>query len=245
MIPKIIHYCWFGKKPLPEITLKCIESWKKYCPDYQIIEWNESNFNIKKNDYISEAYNQGKYAFVADYARFEILYANGGIYLDTDVELIKNIDIFLPQKVFFGREEIDKVNPGLIMGAEKGNPFLKQMILLYNSIEFNMNDPKFKNVVEYTSEMLLTRGWKPVNKIQHLENIVIYPIDYFAPKDYLTGKINITQNTYSIHHYDQSWISNESKRLHFLVEKYTSIFGVFCGGKIARLVFEIEKRVKK
>ena len=119
-IPKIIHYCWFGKNEKSDLAKKCIDSWKKKCPDYQIIEWNEENFDITTNEYVYEAYMNKKWAFVSDFVRIFALYNNGGIYLDTDVEILKNMDEFLCNTTFFGFETIDKVSTGII-GAQKGN----------------------------------------------------------------------------------------------------------------------------
>ena len=119
MIPKKIHYCWFGGNPLPELAIKCLESWKKYCPDYEIIEWNETNFNLDSCEYVREAYQAKKWAFVSDYARLKVVYDNGGIYLDTDVELIKSLDRLLKNKSFFGTETTGVVATGLGFGAEK------------------------------------------------------------------------------------------------------------------------------
>lgn len=119
MIPKTIHYCWFGGKPLPPLAIKCLESWNKYLPDYEIIEWNESNFPVNSIPYTKEAADKGKWAFVSDYARFYILYHNGGIYLDTDVEILKSLNPFLKHHSFSGFESKDRVAPGLILGAKK------------------------------------------------------------------------------------------------------------------------------
>ena len=130
-IPKVIHYFWFGKKEKPEIFKKCLESWKKYCPDYEIKEWNEENFDVNVNNYTSQAYEKGKYAFVSDYARFEVLYNYGGVYVDIDVEFLKNIDSLLDENVFMGFEDRGQVAPGLITGAMKNEKFIKEIYFLY------------------------------------------------------------------------------------------------------------------
>lgn len=124
MIPKKIHYCWFGRNPLPELAVRCIESWKKYCPDYEIIEWNEDNYDINKISYVKEAYQARKWAFVTDYVRLDVVNQYGGIYLDTDVELLKSLDPLLKYKSFFGMEEGKFIATGLGFGAEKGTKIL-------------------------------------------------------------------------------------------------------------------------
>ena len=134
MIPKKIHYCWFGRNPKPKLAEKCIASWKKYCPDYEIIEWNEDNFDIDMNAYVKSAYEQKKYAFLTDYARLLIIYENGGVYFDTDVELIKPIDDLLENKSFFGFEDREHVNTGLGFGAEKENQIIKRMQKEYDGL---------------------------------------------------------------------------------------------------------------
>jgi len=221
MIPKIIHYCWFGKNPLPELAVKCIESWKKYCPDYEIIEWNEDNFDVSCCDFVKEAYQLKKWAFVSDFARFKILYDNGGIYFDTDVELIKPIDHIIADGPFMGCE-IERVNkrkkdifvaPGLGMGAEKGMDIYREMIDIYKNSHFINSDGSFnkKTVVSYTTELLMKNGCENKDAVQNICGINLYPCDYFCPMNYVTRKINITDNTVSIHHYDGSWLTAEDR----------------------------------
>ena len=142
-IPKVIHYCWFGKGEMPKLAKKCIKSWKKYCPDYEIICWNEENFDLTQNRYMKEAYEAGKWAFVSDVARLIIIYENGGIYLDTDVELIKPIDDLLQSKGFMGFDEKGIVATGLGFGAEKGNEIVGEFLKDYNNIPFVLPDGSF------------------------------------------------------------------------------------------------------
>ncbi|WP_377519779.1 glycosyltransferase family 32 protein [Priestia megaterium] len=233
MIPKTIHYCWFGENPLPDLTLKCIESWKKYCPDYKIIEWNESNFDVNSINYTAEAYRTKKYAFVADYVRFEILYQYGGIYLDTDVEIVKPIDDLLQHSIFFGREEVNRVNPGLIMGCEPQNRFVGDMINLYKGVQFLNEDTKsLKTIVDYTTEMLVSRGWTPTSEIQKVEEIAIYPVEFFCPKSYKTGVMTIMENTYTIHHFDSSWFTEHDKKRLRLQQRFNKVLGIKVGSKV-------------
>ncbi|CYU74042.1 glycosyltransferase family 32 protein [Streptococcus suis] len=201
MIPKKIHYCWFGGNPLPENVKRCIDSWKKYCSEYEIIEWNENNYDVKKNGYLSKMYSEKKYAFVSDFARLDIIYNNGGIYLDTDVELIKNIDDLLQEQCFMGCELPGEVNTGVGFGANKGFRFLEE------NMEKYINDESVfdKTCVEITTAILKDKGIRKVADIQMIDNITVYPPEYFAPLNMLTNKLKITENTYSIHHYDSSW----------------------------------------
>lgn len=225
MIPKIIHYCWFGGKPLPEIALKCIESWKKYLPDYEIKEWNESSFDVNINRFTYDAYTLEQYAFVSDYARFWILYNYGGLYFDTDVELIKPMDDIIAQGAFTGMEipyrkkkGLWGVNPGLGIGGEKGNPIFKTMISLYAKKHFvNLRGSFSGTVVKYFSEIINKMEYVvDENGVARLGNINIYPQEYFCPINYVSGEMIVSQNTRSIHHYAATWVKNNSILKRFL-----------------------------
>lgn len=220
MIPKIIHYCWFGGKPLPPLALKCIESWKKYFPDYVIKEWNEGNFDVNTIPYTQQAYKAGKYAFVSDYARFKILYEHGGIYFDTDVEVIKSFDDIISNGPFMGCElknPLQGVAPGLGLGIQKKHPLYKNIIDAYQELEFIKPDGShnLKTVVKYVTEILISRGLKNTEEIQKVENICIYPYDYFNPLDDNTGKLRISVNTHSIHWFAKSWLKTSKTRVFF------------------------------
>ena len=219
MIPKIIHYCWFGGNPLPELALKCIESWRKYLPDYEIREWNESNFDVNINRFTYEAYTLKQYAFVSDFARFWILYNYGGLYFDIDVELIKPLDDVIAQGAFVGMEPPYKkkkglwgVNPGLGIGGEKGNFIFKMILDLYVKKHFvNLRGSYSGTVVKFFSEIVNKMGYVMDEKgIAHLKNISIYPQDYFCPINYFSGEMCITQNTRSIHHYAATWVKRKT-----------------------------------
>ncbi|MDM8109655.1 glycosyltransferase [Phascolarctobacterium faecium] len=243
MIPKKIHYCWFGGNPLPESAKKYIETWKKYCPDYEIIEWNENNFDVTQNQYCKEAYEAKKWAFVSDYARFWILYKYGGIYFDTDVEVIKPLDNILSKGPFMGCErDGDKnkaaaiaaapglglgVNPGLGLGVNPGLGLYKEMLDLYDTLHFKNSDGSLnlKTVVQYTTETLVKHGLKNTNQVQKCAGIYIYPREYFCPKNMDTGKLEITKNTYTIHHFDASWYSKWQKLKHNIKMVFIKIFG--------------------
>ncbi|MGN1420912.1 MAG: glycosyltransferase family 32 protein [Eubacterium sp.] len=219
MIPKKIHYFWIGGNEKPDSVLKCIESWKKFCPDYEIIEWNESNYDFSKYNFTRQAYEMKKWAFVTDMARFDVVYENGGVYFDTDVELISNIDSLLNDECFMGIEKSYEcdfyVASGLGFGAEKGNPLLKSLICMYKEMNFINSDGSFNMVPtpQYTTKLLQKFGFVKEDKDQKLENVSIYASDVFCPKNYYTGEIKITERTISIHHFDASWKSKSEKKL--------------------------------
>ena len=221
MIPKVIHYCWFGRNPLPPLALKCIESWKKFLPDYEIKEWNEDNFDVNMIPYTKEAYEAKKYAFVSDYARFWILYNYGGLYFDTDVEVIKPMDDIIARGPFMGCENEVKpgatalaVESGLGLGCNPGLPFYREMLELYATLHFINSDGTYnqKTIVSYTTEMLCMHGLKNVNNIQECAGNYIYPTEYFCPIDIRTLNLNITNKTISIHHFTGSWKTPSWKR---------------------------------
>lgn len=226
MIPKIIHYCWFGRNPLPESAQKCIASWRKFLPDYEIKEWNEDNFDVNIIPYTQQAYEAKKYAFVSDYARFWILYHYGGLYFDTDVEVIKPMDDIIERGAFMGIEKkafLDgrpMVNPGLGLGAEQGSKFYQKMLDDYAKKSFLMPDGSLNTstIVEHTTKMLYSVGMAPISDKQEVCGIWIYPEQVFCPMDSTTGIIRIMPETVSIHHYDCSWMNHKSLRfqLHLL-----------------------------
>lgn len=206
MIPKIIHYCWFGGNEMSDLGKKCIESWKRFCPDYEIKRWDESNYDVNKNPYMKQAYENEKWAFVSDYARLDIIYNYGGVYLDTDVELIKGIDDLLGNTAFMGIGCTGGVATGLGFGAEAGTEALKAMLDYYDSVSFVNEDGSLNTApcVKYQTDYLKERGFADEDKFQTVAGISIYPTDYFCPMHYKTGELNITDNTYSIHHYEST-----------------------------------------
>lgn len=218
MIPKIIHYCWFGRESLPELAQKCIASWKKYLPDYEIKEWNEDNFDVNIIPYTAEAYKAKKYAFVSDYARFWILYQYGGIYFDTDVEVIRPMDDIIERGNFMGFETDPKpqlkedaseasVNPGLGMGVVPGLGIIKKMLDYYEErhFEFVPGGIGQLTIVHIATEVLLKSGLKLQQGIQQVDNIWIYPAEYFCPINLKTDRIHVKPNTRTIHHYAGTW----------------------------------------
>lgn len=252
-IPKKIHYCWFGKGPKPELANKCIKSWKKYCPDYEIIEWNEKNFDINSNIYVKEAYENKKYAFVTDYVRLYVLNKYGGIYMDTDVEVIKPLDGFLKHRAFSSFENNNYIPTG-IMASEKNNKWIKTLLSEYNNLHF-INNGKMDlttNVIRITESTIKNYGLNPISSYQELKNgiVTIYPYDYFCPKDHYTQKINITKNTCTIHHFSGSWLPKSEMKRRKIKTKCIKIFGPFLGVKIGNILYfsihphELLKKIK-
>lgn len=232
MIPKIIHYCWFGGKPLPQMALNCIESWKKYCPDYEIKEWNESNFDINELQYTKEAYEAKKYAFVADVARLKALYEFGGIYMDTDMELLKNIDDLMNNKFFLGFESAECVNLA-ICGSEAKSDILQEMLNYYKTHNFMLKNNQLNTttIVKIMTNILVGRNLKLNGELQKIDDCAIYPTDYFYPKSLVTNTTKITDNTYAIHHYDGSWRSELETKIFekraWFIDKFGNKFGKF------------------
>ena len=217
MIPKVIHYCWFGGKSIPKEYLGYIESWKKYLPEYEIKRWDESNFDIHCNRFVEAAYNAKKYAFVSDFARFSILEKWGGVYFDTDVEVIRKLDEVINAGPFLGEQVKGRVAAGLGMAAEPNMEFYRRIVELYNNMNFDlsMDSNKQVTVVQHVTDMLIEYGYNPEdNGIQKICGINIYPPDYFNPQDFQTGIITLTNNTHTIHHFAESWKPSIERKLH-------------------------------
>lgn len=210
-IPKKIHYCWFGNNKIPDDQKKYIETWKKLCPDYEIKEWNEKNFDINCNKYVKEAYEAKKFAFVSDFVRLYALYNEGGIYMDTDVEVIKPLDSFLEQKAFVGFESEQDIMTGLI-GAQKGNEWIKMLLEDYDEISFYQDNGEMDLTTNVERIVNKTKQNYKINlksSYQELGDVTIYPLDYFCAKDWKTGIVTKTKNTYTIHHFKGSWHTKE------------------------------------
>lgn len=253
MLPKKIHYCWFGKNPLPQSAAKYIDSWKKYFPDYEIIEWNEDNFDVNSIPYTREAYAAKKYAFVSDYARFKILYDHGGLYFDTDVEVIAPLDDIIAAGPFMGCENPAKegasptelsVAPGLGLGVNPGLGLYKEILDYYEQLRFVNPDGSFnlKTVVEYTTKILCSYGLKNTCEIQKVAGINVYPHDYFSPKSLIDGRIRLSDNTRTIHHYAGSWMSAKSRYGYALSKFIVKVFGVDFEKRLTRLYYGTKSR---
>ncbi len=244
MIPKIIHYCWFGGNPLPALAVKCIESWKKYLPDYEIKEWNEDNFDVYSNQYTTEAYQARKYAYVSDYARFLALYNEGGLYFDTDVEIIKPLDDIIAKGPFMGCEKdgdglriYPDVAPGLIVGCEPKNEIIKELFSIYDNFSFTEENPdsnkgQYKTVVAYTSEILIKHGLTTAQGIQQVGDLTIYPKEYFNPLEHI-NQLKITDNTRTIHHYAGTWMPKK--------HKFIRAFIRMIGPKLYNIILKLKK----
>ena len=239
MIPKIIHYCWFGGKPLDRLGQTCLDSWKKFFPDYEIREWNESNFDVNAVPYVAEAYRCGKYAFVSDYVRFWVLYRYGGLYFDVDVEMIGKIDDIIARGNFMAYEHGMSIAPGLGLGLEAGNALVKKVLDEYEESHFIVDGrmQMSRTVVNVVSELLLPLGVERVKDgIDRIGDIYIYHPDYFSPLNHRTDVLMITENSRAIHHYDASWKTPSQK----IKDRFIRIIGP----KYTRMLVNIKSLLK-
>ncbi len=219
-IPKIIHYCWFGGAPMPKLARKCLQSWKKYCPDYEIRCWNEENFNLHYNTYVREAYEAKKWAFVADVARLHALVNHGGIYLDTDVELLRSPDDLLHYEAVSGFEAEERLQTGF-MACRPGHEMFRLFLEDYNNRRFIREDGRYDVTtnVERITRHCLAHGLVLNNSQQTLGNLMLFPYDYFCPKDWATAAMRLSENTYAIHHFNGSWKPAHEVYLHDTTNK--------------------------
>ena len=244
MIPKVIHYCWFGRNPKPALFQRCLASWEKYCPDYEIMEWNEDNFDLDCCSYVQEAYDAKKWAFVTDYVRLWVVYNYGGIYLDTDVEVIKSFDSLLYEQAFFGLEDNQSINTGLGFGAKKGNSVVGAMLGDYNNIHFKQVDGSLDLTtcpIRNTASIahLLPQNI-PANEIIRIPGAVIYPREWFCPLSADGSQMQKTANTHSIHWYSATWLSEDQMVVHkyrIFRKRCEKILGKSLGGYVARFVY--------
>ena len=208
MIPKIIHYCWFGRGEKPELAKKCIASWRKSCPDFEIREWNEGNCDYLSIPFMAEAYAARKYAFVSDVMRLIVLEQYGGVYFDTDVEVLRDISPLLDDEGFIGFENDQFVNSGQVMAAKAHHPVIQEMIEEYKKLHFTNADGTATPVgcPRLNTDVMERFGLIRNGREQVVAGIHVYPADYFNPVDSTTGKLTKTENTYSIHWYSMSWL---------------------------------------
>ena len=238
MIPKKIHYCWFGRNPLPPLALKCIASWKEYCPDYEIKEWNEDNFDLNCNAYVREAYEARKWAFITDYVRLYALVNEGGIYMDTDVEVLKPLDSLLQYEAVSGFEAEARIQTGL-MACRDSHPLFQELLDDYNGLHFKREDGLLDlttNVTRITN-VCLRHGFVPNGKLQTVGGFTLLPKDYLCPKDILTKEVHLTENTLCIHHFDGSWVSKGDKFKQKVIN--------FIGPSLTQVCVKIKQTVKK
>lgn len=213
MIPKTIHYCWFGGNPIPNDLKKCISSWEKLCPDYEIKRWDESNFDVNQHPFVKGAYEAKEWAFVSDYARLKIVYDEGGIYLDTDVELVKNLDFLLRYKLYIGVQQSGKLcNTGLGFGAEKENPIVKKMLDEYQYLTYRPED-RFRIACPYLNDKVFKDiGYNYSENPVEINGAIVFPCRYFDPAAPGHDMKNLNCNdTISIHHYSASWLGKRTR----------------------------------
>ena len=229
MIPKKIHYCWFGGGEKPALAEKCIQSWRKFCPDWQIIEWNESNFDLDANAYVRYCYDNKKWAFLSDYVRLAVVSAQGGVYFDTDVELLKPLDDLLGYGAFYSFETAEIVNTGQGFGSEANHPTVEAMVRQYLAMQ-----PDGEGNFPLTPcPALNTAALKPLGLCcdgsrQNVAGAEILPVDYMNPYDEPAGRLRKTENTLSIHWYSKSWLSSGMRLRSKLTRPFHRIFGKDC-----------------
>jgi len=213
MIPKVIHYCWFGGGPLPELAEKCIASWKKYCPDYEIKRWDETNVDISSIDYMREAFEEKAWAFVSDVAKLQVIFERGGIYLDTDVEVVRPLDDLLQNSAFVGIEDSKRITVGLGFGAEAGHQLIGELLNDYRTRHFRREDGTLDRTPAPALQYpyFVKNGFDGKNVKQAVLGATIYPTEYFCPMSNKTGIITLTENTYSIHHFAASWFTEDEQ----------------------------------
>ena len=224
MIPKKIHYCWFGRNPKPKLAEKCIASWRKYCPDYEIIEWNEDNFDINTNGYTRMCYEEKKYAFLSDYVRLLVVAEHGGVYFDTNVELLRPIDDLRENDAFFGFETPEYVASGLGFGSVANGIAIEAMLREYDDYLDGSNGIQgcpMLNTVALKKLGLVNDGSR-----QTVVGALILPMEYLNPYESATGRLNKTQNTYSVHWYGGSWLTRRQQLRSAIARPLHRIFGV-------------------
>lgn len=243
MIPRKIHYCWVGGNPLTPLAEKCIASWRKFCPGYEIIRWDESNYDFFKHPYMKQAYEAKKWGFVPDYARLDIIHQHGGIYLDTDVEAIKPLDSLLQHRFYAGFESSQSVALGLGFGAEPGHPLLEAMLRDYDNYSFFNADGTLNQLPSPQIQTALLRQYglqDDTGAVQRLEDgAVVYPVNYFAPRNEARLPAALPE-AYSIHHYAASWCDDQKRRrLRNMLKKL--IFGIF--GQHSAWIVSLKRKI--
>lgn len=225
VIPKKIHYCWFSGNPIPNILEECIKSWHEKCPDYEIIRWDESNYDVNKHRYTAEAHKLGKWGFIPDIARLEILYEQGGFYFDTDVKILKSLDSLRYQDAFCGRERMGHVNFGGGAACIKNSPIVKKILDFRIDVPFIFDDGTINNEASgyYETKPLMDLGLVIEDVNQKIDGINVYASNFFSPYNYINGEDIQDSNTFSIHFFNGSWIEGGEARRKETREKYYSV----------------------
>lgn len=232
MIPKVIHYCWFGGAKYSKLNKKCIASWRKLCPDFELRRWDETNFDVNMNAYTQKMFEESKWAFLSDYARLYVVEKYGGVYLDTDVELVRPLDDLMQMSGFFCSENEDFINTGLGFGSCAGNSTLREMMDVYTQYAAeNIEPPACPQI---NTEPFVKRGFSYTGKPVIVDHNVIYPIEYLNPFDNATGELRVTGNTYSIHWYSKSWMSLGTRIRSKLTRPFHKYFGKDCFQNLIR-----------
>lgn len=227
MIPRVIHYCWFGKADMPAGARKCLETWQRFCPRYEIRRWDEDSFDVSACQFSQQAHNSKAWAFVSDYARLKIIYDHGGVYLDTDVELLRTLDDLLHHKAFFGFQTNGQIATGLGFGAEKGNPVVAALAAGYEVIPFlsSTGTPTTTPCPARDAKAFPQFGFRLDGSYQENDGVTLLPADYLCPKSFATGIVSITPRSYAIHHFACSWAESHARMSHIRRHRYCKVFG--------------------
>lgn len=212
MIPKIIHYCWFGRGEMPKLMKKCVKSWAKFCPGWKVVLWNEDTFDVNSTLWTKQAYEAKKYAFVTDYVRLKALYEMGGVYMDADVELVQPIDCFLEHEAFSGFESVSTVPTGII-AAQAGQQVIKGWLDYYTDRPYLIDGrPNMDPNVSFMTADLKARGLNMDDSVQNIDGMVIYPQTFFCPLSVVEIEKKITKDTHAIHHFTSTWRTDKAKK---------------------------------
>ena len=236
MIPKKIHYCWFGRGEKPKLERRCIESWRNYCPDYEVIAWNEDNFDFDVTTYTKYCYEKKKWAFLSDYVRLWVVEKYGGIYFDTDVEVIKSFDELLSYEAFYGFENEEYVASGLGFGAISHHPTIKAMLDEYEQLSKDSENMQMVGCPILNTKAVIPFGLELTGETQVIAGAHILSKDYLNPYEDATGKLYKTDNTFSIHWYAKSALDTKTKIRSRLTKPFHRLFGVRCFESIKQIM---------